>query len=65
MIQSPKRLIIALRTTLQHLENTVPADADRVNLDELKRILSQRIAQLEECAEASLAPAQAPDSLSQ
>ena len=54
MIQSPKHLILALRNTLQELENTVPSDADGVNFAELKRILNQRIAELEECAEASL-----------
>ena len=52
---SPKHLILALRTTLKQLESTFPANADRVNFAELKRILNQRITELEECAEARLA----------
>ena len=55
VLHSPKHLIHALRTTLQQLEGTVPADADRVNFAELKRILRQRIAELEQTVEATLA----------
>jgi len=68
VIQSPKHLILALRNTLQQIENTVPNEADHVDFDELKRILNQRIAELERCAEARLGslsllkPEQAPDS---
>jgi hypothetical protein len=47
VIRAPKHLIIALRQTLQQLETAVPHDADQANLAELKRILNQRIADLE------------------
>jgi hypothetical protein len=48
VIRAPKHLIISLRQTLHQLETTVPHDADQANLAELKRILNQRIADLEQ-----------------
>ena len=48
--QAPKHLIAALRSTLQELEMTVPSDADQLIFAELKRILNQRIIELESCA---------------
>jgi hypothetical protein len=51
VIRAPKHLIIALRQTLQQLETTVPHDADQANFAELKRILNQRITDLEHCDE--------------
>jgi hypothetical protein len=50
--QAPKHLISALRNTLQELEMTVSPDTNQVIFAELKRILNQRIAELEMCAVA-------------
>jgi ABC-type transporter Mla subunit MlaD len=53
-------LITALRQTLQQLEATVPDSADQLVFAELKRILNQRISDLEECVQ-DLPPALASD----
>jgi hypothetical protein len=47
--RAPQNLITALRQTLQQLEATVPDSADQLMFAELKRILNQRISDLEKC----------------
>ena len=48
MDRTPKHLIVALRNILLKLELTVPPDTNQASFAQLKRILNQRIAQLEE-----------------
>jgi hypothetical protein len=47
VIRARKHVIAALRNTLQELEKTVPPNTNQASFSELKRILRERIADLE------------------
>jgi hypothetical protein len=46
-LQSPHGLAVSLRTTLQRLEKESPHTEDDPPIDEMRRILLQRIAEVE------------------
>jgi hypothetical protein len=56
VIGQSKNLIAALRNILSRLEMTTAPDSDEAAFAELKRILNQRIHELENCASIPVLP---------